>query len=129
MNGIIQEYFPLKEETELTINLAFEVHNTLGFGFLEIVYKDALEKEFIDNNIPFAREKDYEVIYKGLMLRHKFYADFVVFDSVILEIKAKDSIAHDDMARVINYLKCSGCPVALILNFGRKKLEIKRMVF
>jgi GxxExxY protein len=62
-------------------------------------------------------------------LPHRFYADFVVFDKIILELKAKDGIADDDYARVINYLKCSGCKVGLILNFGRMKLDIKRVVF
>ncbi|SRR5258706_9242023 len=123
------EYFPLKEETEAIIHFGFEVHNTLGFGFLEIVYKDALEYEFTKNDILFAREKEYIVQYKDSILRHKFYADFIVFDSVVLEVKAKDGIAPDDIARMINYLKCAGCKVGLILNFGRNKLEIKRMVF
>jgi len=101
----------------------------LGFGFLEIVYKDALEYEFRRNDILFKREKEYVVHYNGAILRHNFFADFIVFDSVILEVKAKEGIANDDMARTINYLKCSGCKVGLILNFGRSKLEIKRLVF
>ena len=129
MQEIRTEYFPLKEETEAIIHFGFEVHKTLGFGFLEIVYKDALEYEFIINNMLFAKEKEYLVPYKDSILRHRFYADFVLFDSVILEVKAKEGIAPDDMARTINYLKCSGCKVGLILNFGRSKLDIKRMVF
>jgi len=77
----------------------------------------------------FQREKEYQINYKGVILPHKFYADFIVFDSVILEIKAKDGIANEDMAQTINYLKCSGCQVGLILNFGRVKLDIKRVIF
>lgn len=129
MTEIRNEYFPLKDETDAIIHLAFEVHNTLRFGFLEIVYKDALEYEFKKNDILYAREKEYIVHYKDTVLRHQFYADFIVFDSVILEIKAKEGIAADDLARTINYLKCSDCKVGLILNFGRSKLEIKRLVF
>ncbi|SRR5258705_9318469 len=129
MPEIKVEYFPLKEETEAIIRLGFEVHKALGFGFLEIVYKDALEYEFEKNDIFFVREKEYLVRYKESILRHKYHADFVVFDSVVLEVKAKEGIASDDMARLINYLKCSGCKVGLILNFGRNKLDIKRMVF
>ena len=129
MKEIRTEYFPLKEETEAIIHFGFEVHKILGFGFLEIVYKDALEYEFIKNDILFAREKEYLVQYKDSILRHRFYADFILFDSVVLEVKAKEGIAPDDMARTINYLKCSGCKVGLILNFGRSKLDIKRMVF
>ena len=129
MADIRNEYFPLKDETDAIIHLGFEVHKNLGFGFLEIVYKDALEYEFRNNDIPFEREKEYIVHYKNIILRHRFYADFIVFDSVILEVKAKEGIANDDMACTINYLKCSGCKVGLILNFGRNKLEIKRLVF
>ena len=96
---------------------------------MEIVYKDALEYEFRKNDISFEREKEYSVHYKGIVLKHKFFADFIVFNSVILEVKAKEGIANDDMSIAINYLKCSNCKVGLILNFGRSKLEIKRIVF
>jgi GxxExxY protein len=129
MPEIRNEYFPLKDETDAIIRLGFEVYNALGFGFLEIVYKDALEYEFRQNDILFEREKEYIVQYKDIILKHKFFADFIVFNSVILEVKAKDGIANDDMSRAINYLKCSNCKVGLILNFGRSKLEIKRIVF
>ena len=68
--------------------------------------------------------------YKETILRHRFYADFVVFDKVIVEIKAKErGIAEEDYAQTLNYLKCSGCKVGLILNFAKLKLEIKRGVF
>lgn len=106
MADIRNEYFPLKDETDAIIHLGFEVHKNLGFGFLEIVYKDALEYEFRNNDIPFEREKEYIVHYKDIILRHRFYADFIVFDSIILEVKAKEGIANDDMACTINYLKC-----------------------
>jgi len=129
MPEIKLDYFPLKEETEAIIHLGFEVHNNLGFGFLEIVYKDALEYEFKKCDILYSREKPYTVLYKDSLLKHKFQADFVVFDSVILEVKAKEGIVADDLAKTINYLKCSGCKVGLILNFGRDKLQIKRLVF
>lgn len=126
---IIEKYFPLREETEEIIGTGIEVHKHLGFGFLEIVYKDALEYEFRNRRIEFEREKEYVINYKEIILPHKFFADFVVFDKVILEIKAKDGIADEDMAQTLNYLKCSGCKVGLILNFGRVKLDIKRVVF
>jgi GxxExxY protein len=124
-----QEYFPLKEETDIIIGIGIEIHKYLGNGFLEVVYKDALELEFRRKNVFFEREKPYTINYKGTILPHKFFADFVVFDSVILEIKAKDGIANEDLAQAINYLKCSGCKVGVILNFGRTRLDIKRVVF
>jgi GxxExxY protein len=121
--------FPLKQETDAIIGIGIEIHKILGFGFLEIVYKDAYEYEFRKNIIPYKREKEYIVPYKDIILQHRFFADFVVFDKVILELKTKDGIAHEDYARTINYLKCSSCKVGLILNFGRIKLDIKRVVF
>jgi GxxExxY protein len=127
-SSIIERYFPLWDQTEKVIKSGIEVHKHLGAGFLEIVYKDALAYEFNINVIPFMREMEYEVEYKSTVLPHKYYADFVVFDQVILEVKAKNGIAAEDLAQTINYLKCSGCKVGLILNFGKSKLDIKRVV-
>lgn len=122
--------YPLQEETDIIIRTAIEIHKTLGAGFLEIVYKDAFEYEYRNQGICYEREKEYSIQYKNSTLPHKFYADFVVFDKVIVEVKAKEGgIAEEDYAQCINYLKCSGCKVGLILNFGRMKLEIKRVIF
>lgn len=122
--------YPLQAETESIIQTAIEIHKTLGAGFLEIVYKDAFEYEYNLRQILYEREKEYLISYKDIILKHKFYADFVVFGKVIVEIKAKEGgIAEEDYAQTINYLKCSGCKVGLILNFGKLKLEIKRVVF
>ena len=128
MTEIRNANFPLADLTEPIIRLGFEVYNRLGYGFLEIVYKEALEYEFVMNDILYRREKEYGVQYKDIILPHKFFADFVVFDQVILEIKTKECIANEDIAQVINYLKCSCCKVGLILNFSKKKVEIKRLV-
>lgn len=105
-----------------------DVHNNLGAGFLEIVYKDALEYEFRKAGISYEREKKYLVKYKGRTLPHKFYADFVVFDKIILEIKAVAGIADEFVAQAINYLKVSGDKLALIVNFGELKLNYRRIV-
>lgn len=105
-----------------------EVHNNLGPGFLEIVYKDALEYEFIKANIPYEREKRYEVNYKGVVLPHKFHADFVVYSNIILEVKAVAGITDEFLAMAINYLKVSNNQLALIVNFGELKLNSKRIV-
>lgn len=121
--------FPLKEQTNLIIGMGIEIHKILGHGFLEIVYKDAFEYEFKKRMTNYEREKVYDIIYKDIVLPHRFFADFVVFGKVILEIKAKDGIPDEDYAQMINYLKCSGCKVGLILNFGKSKLDIKRVVF
>ncbi len=110
------------------IGCCLEVHNNLGHGFLEVVYKDALEYEFKKANIPYDREVKYEVNYKGIILPHKFYADFVVFDKIILEIKATSKIIDEFIAQSINYLKVSENKLALIVNFGEQKLNCKRIV-
>ena len=118
-----------KEESYNIIGKCMEVHNNLGAGFLEIVYKDALEWEFKKAGIPYEREKMYEVNYKGIILPHKFYADFVVYDKIILEIKAVSGIADEFIAQAINYLKVSNNQLALIVNFGELKLNYKRIVY
>ncbi|MGD8306345.1 MAG: GxxExxY protein [Ignavibacteria bacterium] len=117
-----------KQESYQIIGKCFEVHNNLGPGFLEIVYKDALEYEFNNAGIPFSREKEYKVNYKGIILPHKFYADFIVFDKIILEVKAVSAIADEFVAQAINYLKVSGNKLALTVNFGEIKLNSKRIV-
>jgi GxxExxY protein len=117
-----------KEESFRIIGLCMEVHNNLGKGFLEIVYKDALEYEFRKNNIPFEREKEYEINYKDIVLPHKFYDDFVVFDKIILEVKGMAGIAEGHIAQTLNYLKVSGLKLGLIVNFGELSLQSKRVV-
>jgi GxxExxY protein len=117
-----------KDEAYKIVGICMEVHNNLGAGFLEIVYKDALELEFKRAGIPFEREKEYVVNYKGTILPHKFYADFVVFGNIILEVKGVNRIADEFIAQAINYLKVSGNQLALIVNFGELRLNYKRVV-
>ncbi|QOW09686.1 GxxExxY protein [Kaistella flava (ex Peng et al. 2021)] len=117
-----------KEESYEIIGICMEIHNYLGFGFSEIVYKDALQIEFGNAGIRFEREKKYEIEYKGTILPHLFYADFIVFDKIILEIKGKKEIADVDLAQAINYLKVSENKLALVINFGEEKLNYKRIV-
>ncbi|GGI27467.1 GxxExxY protein [Pedobacter mendelii] len=125
---IKQDNFPYKIETDLIINAAIDVHKDLGCGFLEIIYKDALYIELESRGYRYEREKRYPVYYKDILLPHSFYADFIIFDTGILEIKAKSGIANEDLAQKINYLKCSDCTVGLILNFSKPTLEIRRVV-
>ena len=117
-----------KEESYQIIGKCMEVHNNLGAGFLEIVYKDALELEFKKSGISYEREKKYEVNYKGVILPHKFYADFVIFDNIILEVKGVSGIADEFVAQALNYLKVSENKLALIVNFGELRLNSKRIV-
>ncbi len=118
-----------KEESYTIIGLCMEVHNHLGHGFSEVVYKDALEFEFYQNEILFQREREYPVFYKDMLLTHKFYADFVIMEKIILEVKCVTSIADEHIAQVINYLKVSKNKLGLIVNFARGKMEYKRIVY
>jgi GxxExxY protein len=111
------------------IGACMRVHRFLRNGFLEIVYKDALQIEFAKDEINYNREKEFEINYKGIILPHKFYADFFVMDTAIVEIKAsKDGISNDFIAQTLNYLKVSDCTLGLIINFGKSSLEYKRLV-
>ena len=128
MNYPEKEY-PLQKESYQIIGICMEVHRVLGKGLLEVLYKDAIEYEFKNNNIPFEREKKYEVEYKDIILPHHYFADFVVFDSIILEVKAQKKIVDEHYAWVINYLAISGCNLGLIVNFGEDSLVTKRVIF
>ena len=119
----------LKEESYKIVGVCMEVHRELGMGFKEAVYKDALELEFKAAEIPFTREKSYTVRYKGKILPRKYFADFVVFNSIILEVKATPVIINPFVYQTINYLKASGIKLGIIANFGSKSLGYKRVVF
>lgn len=123
-----KEKYPLQEETYKIIGIAMEIHSVLGKGFSEIVYKDAFEYEFKKNNIFYEREKEYLVNYKDVILLHKFYADFVVYDKVILEVKSKRGIIEEHYSQVLNYLAISKLEVGLLVNFHEKSLDYKRIV-
>lgn len=106
-----------------------EVYNQLGYGFLEIVYKDAMELEFLNRGIPFHRESRYQVIYKGQLLKHHFVTDFTLFDRIIVEVKsAREGINPAMQAQLLNYLKSSTLRLGLIINFGKTSLEHQRFV-
>ena len=106
-----------------------EVHRNLGPGLLEVVYKDALEIEFKANNIPFEREKEFSIEYKGVILPHKFYADFIVNEDIVLEVKAVKEFSGEHTAQLLNYMKLSDSEIGLLVNFQNKSLQHKRLVF
>ena len=118
-----------EEETFKIIGICMEVHRNLGPGLLEVVYKDALEIEFKANNIPFEREKEFSIEYKGILLPHKFYADFIVNEDIVLEVKAVKEFSGEHTAQVLNYMKLSDSEIGLLVNFQNKSLQHKRLVF
>jgi len=114
-----------KSEAYKIIGACMEVYNTLGYGFLEVVYRDAMEIEFLQRNMNYRREEEHSIEYKGSLLKHKFFADFTLFDEIIIEVKAcKDGITDEAIAQTLNYLKASGLRLALIINFGKTSLEL-----
>ena len=121
-------YLIYKQESFKIVGICMEVHNNLGRGFSEIVYKDALEYEFKKQNIPFQREQEYVVNYKGIILPHKFYADFVVWDKIILEVKNVSQLRNDHLEQTLNYLSVSNLKLGIVVNFRDSELEHKRVV-
>jgi len=105
-----------------------EVHNNQGRGFSEIVYKDALEYEFKKQHIPFQREQEFAVNYKDIVLPHKFYADFVIWDKIILEVKNVSQLNNDHFEQTLNYLSVSNLKLGIVVNFRATKLECRRVV-
>jgi len=117
-----------KEETFKIIGLCMEVHRELGKGHDEVIYKDSLEIEFSRNGIAFAREKEYKIIYKGVVLPHRYFADFVVEDKILLEAKALEKLTDSHVRQVLNYLAASKLKLGLLVNFGSDSLEWRRVV-
>ena len=117
------------KKTYAIIGAAIEVHKELGCGFLEAVYQEALEKEFGIQKIPFKSQPAVEILYKGKPLAKTYQPDFVCFDEVIIEIKALGALTGIEEAQLINYLKATGLRVGLLINFGAKSLEYKRLIY
>ena len=117
-----------QKETYAIIGAAMEVHNVLGGGFLEAVYQEALEMEFVDRRIPYAAQKELPIFFKGRRLNKVYIADFVAFDKIIVEIKALDGLTPRETAQLMNYLKATGLEVGLLLNFGTEKLVWDRKI-
>ena len=115
-----------KDEVYKIGGAAMEVSNELGCGFLEAVYEEALMFEFNKMKIPHTARKEIEITYKGQILKKRYYADFLCFGSVIVEIKAIKKLTEIEDAQILNYLKASGMPIGILINFENPKLEWKR---
>jgi len=117
-----------KEDAYKIIGCCMEVHKELGKGFSEIVYKDALEIEFKLNDIPFEREKGYNIDYKNYKLPRKYFSDFVIYNKIILEVKAIEMLTTTNIKQTLNYLAASKIRLGLLINFGEDSLAYKRIV-
>lgn len=117
-----------KEEVFKLVGLCMEIHRELGKGHDEVIYKDALVVELQRAKIPFIRERKYEVNYKGVILPHSYFADFVPWDKIIFEAKAVEALTDAHVKQVLNYLVAAKLELGLLVNFGADSLEWKRVV-
>ena len=115
------------ERTYAIIGAAMEVHKELGCGFLEAVYQEGLEREFTIEQIPFKAQPIIQIRYKGQPLNKTYQPDFVCYEEILVEIKAISGLTGLEEAQLINYLKATGLKIGLLLNFGAKSLEHKRL--
>ena len=119
--------YVLKDTTFLIIASVIEVHKILGFGFLENVYEKALLKELTIRGLKAEAQKEIKVVYKGEVVG-SYYADIVVNDQILLELKAVEHLSEVHKAQILNYLKGTGLKLGLLINFGKQKAEYKRFV-
>ena len=118
----------LKKEAYSIIGICMEVHKILGKGHSEKVYGDALEYEFRKNNIPYSRESKFNIEYKEIVVPTYYFADFLVFDEIILEIKAIQELSKSEIKQTLNYLAASKNKLGILVNFGEDSLKYKRII-
>ena len=119
-----------KEEVYSIVGAAMEVYNTLGAGFLEPVYQEAFAIELGLRGISFSAQRELRITYKDRLLSKSYIADLIVFEKIIVEVKALTSLSSREEAQLLNYLKATGHKVGVLINFGSdRKLDWKRMVF
>jgi len=124
-----REKIIFKEKSYAIQGAIFEVYKTMGSGFLESVYQECLEKEFELRKIPFKSQKEIRLNYKNILLNQTYRADFICFDSILIEIKAVSQILDVHRAQVLNYLEASNLKLGLLVNFSSfPKVDIERIV-
>jgi GxxExxY protein len=114
------------KETYKIIGAAMEVHRTLGMGFLESVYQEALEVEMTKRNIPFIPQHKIQIKYKDVLLNQYYITDLFCYDKIIVELKAVSAILPEHEAQIINYIHATGMKLGMLLNFGEESLYYKR---
>jgi len=117
------------QRTYKIIGAAMEVHKELGHGFLEAVYQEALAIEFKMQGMPYKQQQVIEIMYKRKPLEKKYQPDFLCYNEIIVEIKALSGLTGNEEAQLINYLKATGFEIGLLINFGTKSLEYKRLIY
>lgn len=117
----------LNELTKQVIGCAFKVSNTLGVGFVEKVYENALAHEMRKAGLLVAQQADIDVYYDSIIVG-QFRADFIIAATLLVELKAIKGVGNPETSQCLNYLKATGLPLCLLLNFGQPRIEIKRIV-
>ncbi len=116
-----------EEITSRIIKSCYTVHKELGCGFFEKVYQEALSIVMAEAGLQFEREKHLPIVFRGKTLDTDYVADFVVDGKIILELKAVKDLEPVYESQVINYLKATGLKVGLLINFGQKSIQVKRL--
>lgn len=117
-----------KQESYAIVGACMDVHGELGMGFLEPVYQEALEREFVLREIPYRREAELTIQYKGQPLNKRYAADFICYDKIIVELKAVKALLPEHEAQLFNYLKATRLQLGILVNFGEPSLRHKRIV-
>ncbi|MBS1550253.1 MAG: GxxExxY protein [Bacteroidetes bacterium] len=124
----MEEKILYKEESYKIIGICMNIHSVMGNGFLEAVYSEVLEKEFKKNNIPFEKEKKLEIFFNGEKLSKTYRADFLCFDEIIIELKSVNFLHENFSKQLQNYLKATNKKLGILINFGEKSLNYKRII-
>jgi len=134
MNKVIQEKsaaepaeYPYRDLTRKVIGAAMEVHRSLGHGFLESVYEAVLSVEFRNQEVFFEQQRPIDVYYKGSVVK-QFFCDFLVDNTLIVEVKTIKRLTDIETAQVLNYLRATNLKLGLLLNFGANSLQYKRVI-
>jgi len=123
----LQDQFLFRDETYQIIGCSIEILNTIGHGFFEKIYENAIITEFDLKKVSYNQQSRFGIVYKGKTLG-EYIPDIVAFDKIIIEIKTIDKITNQERGQVLNYLKVTGFEIGLILNFKNPKLEWERVV-
>lgn len=124
----MEEELLFKKEVYNIVGAAINVHKELGPGFLEAVYQEALEIEFKIQEIPFVPQPKIQIFYRDKPLKKYYEPDYLVYEKIVVEIKAMKSLGPLEEAQILNSVKCSKKDLGILINFGEISLKWKRFI-